>query len=83
MNSMSRTIMLAASSLAAPLAFLSVAAAPAHAAPAEPLVRTGDVSVLTGDFDILEDVLEHISMTRGNGTTTHQLYDSRGTAAPE
>jgi hypothetical protein len=78
--SRSRTILLAASSLAA----LS-AAAPAHAAPpAEPLVQSGNVSVLTGDFDILEDVQEHISMPRGKGNTmTHQLYDHSGATPQE
>jgi hypothetical protein len=75
----SRTILLAASSLAA----LS-AAAPTHAAPAEPLIQSGNVSVLTGDFDILEDVQEHVSMSSGNGNTMiHQLYDHSGATAQE
>ncbi len=77
--SRSRTILLAALSLAA----LS-AAAPAHAAPSEPLVQPGDVNVLTGDFDILEDVQEHMSMARGDGNmTTHQLYDHSGATPQE
>jgi hypothetical protein len=77
MTPTSRAIMLAASSLA-----VLLTATPAYAAPAEPLVQTGDINVLTGDYDIFEDVLEHISMVRGNGnTTTHQLYDN-SVAAP-
>ncbi|MDQ0773425.1 hypothetical protein QF026_001891 [Streptomyces aurantiacus] len=89
MNSLSRTTVLAAGgvAVAAVVAVLSgtgaASAAPAPApAPAEPLVTTGDVGVQTGDLDVLEDVLEHISMPFGSrGTLTHQLYDSRGTDA--
>lgn len=41
-------------------------------AASEPLIRTGDI-------DLFEDVLEHISVTMGDGGgTVHQLYDSRG-----
>ncbi|MEU7576887.1 hypothetical protein AB0B50_04695 [Streptomyces sp. NPDC041068] len=62
-----RTTVLAA---AAVLGVLS-AAGPAHAAGPDPLVRTGDI-------DLLEDVLEHISVPVGDGSKTiHQLYDSR------
>jgi hypothetical protein len=79
MTPTSRTIMLAASSLA-----VLLTAAPAYAAPAEPLVQTGDVNVLTGDFDIFEDVLEHISVARGDGNTmTHQRYDESAAAPAE
>lgn len=79
MTSMSRTTMLAASSLAA-----LFTAAPVQAAAAEPVVRSGDVYVLTGDVDLLEDVMEHISMPSGNGNTmTHQLYDHSGASVPE
>ncbi|WP_320782949.1 hypothetical protein [Streptomyces sp. CRN 30] len=59
-----------------------LAGAPAHAAKAPPpVVRTGDVSVLTGDYDILEDVLEHITMKDGDGPTAHQIYDYSGGAS--
>jgi hypothetical protein len=76
MNPMSRALVLAASSAAALLA-----ATPAHA---ESVVRTGEVNVLTGDHDLLEDVMEHISMPRGTGhAMTHQLYDSSGAVVPE
>ncbi|MGW3421855.1 hypothetical protein [Streptomyces phaeochromogenes] len=83
MKSMSRTTVLAAGAAAAVVAVLSVTgAAPAQAAPAEPLVNTGDVGVRTGDVDALEDILEHISVPfGGSGTLTHQLYDSRGADA--
>jgi hypothetical protein len=38
--------------------------------------------VRTGDVDLLEDVLEHVSVPFGQkGALTHQLYDSRGTDA--
>jgi hypothetical protein len=78
-RSLRRTAVLAA---AAFTALLATGAAPAHAAPAEPLVSTGDVGVRTGDVDALEDVLEHISVPfGGSGTLTHQLYDSRGADA--
>lgn len=41
-------------------------------AASEPLIRTGDI-------DLFEDVLEHISVTMGDGGgTVRQLYDSRG-----
>ncbi|MEV0320982.1 hypothetical protein ACIBKX_10970 [Streptomyces sp. NPDC050658] len=47
-------------------------AVPAAAEACEPMVRTGDI-------DLFEDVLEHISVPMGDGgRTTHQLYDSRG-----
>ncbi|MFC7303256.1 hypothetical protein ACFQVC_03385 [Streptomyces monticola] len=52
------------------------ATAPAHAAAGpDPIVRTGDI-------DVLEDVLEHISVPVGEGgRAVHQLYgSSRGTA---
>lgn len=79
MTPMSRTIMLAASSLA-----VLFTAAPAQAAASEPLVWSGDVNVLTGDVDFLEDVMEHISMPSGDGNTmTHQLYDHSGASVPE
>ena len=79
MNQLCRTVVLVLSALAALLT-----AAPAHAKPPEPVVQTGDVQVMTGDYDILEDVMEHITMKRGNGATLHQLYDhSNGTALPE
>jgi hypothetical protein len=79
MTPMSRTITLAASSLVA-----LIAAAPAHAAPAEPLVKSGDVSVINGDVDFLEDVMEHISMPSGDGNAmTHQFYDHSGASVPE
>jgi hypothetical protein len=85
MKSLSRTTVLAAGgvAVAAVVATLSgTGAASAAPAPAEPLVTTGDVGVKTGDLDVLEDVLEHISMPFGSrGTLTHQLYDSRGTDA--
>jgi hypothetical protein len=69
--------------LAAPSLAALFAAAPAQAA-AEPVVQSGDVNVLTGDYDILEDVMEHISMPSGDGNTiTHQLYDHSGGSAPE
>ncbi|NGO11105.1 hypothetical protein G5C60_26770 [Streptomyces sp. HC44] len=60
-------------------ALSATAVAPAHAAPADPLVRTGDIGkVRMGDNDTLEDVLEHISVPfGGSGTLTHQMYDSR------
>lgn len=92
MKSLSRTTVLAAGAAAA-VAVLSVtgaaaaqsaptAPAAAPVAPADPLVNTGDVGVRTGDLDLLEDVLEHISVPFGHeGTLTHQLYDSRGTDA--
>ncbi|MEU5701401.1 hypothetical protein ACFFS2_01195 [Streptomyces aurantiacus] len=87
MKSLSRTTVLAAGgvAVAAVVATLSgtgaASAAPAPA-PAEPLVTTGDVGVRTGDLDLLEDVLEHISVPSGStGPLTHQLYDSRGTDA--
>ncbi|MDQ1024974.1 hypothetical protein QF035_002556 [Streptomyces umbrinus] len=82
MKSMSRTTVLAAGA-AAVVAVLSVTgAAPAQAAPAEPLVNTGDIGVRTGDVDAMEDILEHISVPfGGSGTLTHQLYDSRGADA--
>jgi hypothetical protein len=67
-----RTTVLAAAVLGA----LSTAGV-AHAAGAEPLVRTGDI-------DVFEDVLEHISVHVGDGGgTVHQLYDSRGTAVED
>ncbi|MGP4044636.1 hypothetical protein [Streptomyces sp. 2A115] len=79
---MSRTTLLAAAAVSAASALFAVGAAPAHAAPDEPLVTTGDVGVRTGDVDLLEDVLEHISVPfGGSGTLTHQLYDSRGADA--
>jgi hypothetical protein len=79
MQPVSRATVLAAAALSAVFA---TGAAPAHAAPAEPLVSTGDVGVRTGDLDLLEDVLEHISVPfGGSGTLTHQLYDSRGADA--
>ncbi|MFC8195490.1 hypothetical protein ACFUTV_08830 [Streptomyces sp. NPDC057298] len=80
MKSSSRTRVLAVGA-AAVVAVLTATGA-AQAAPAEPLVTTGDVGVRTGDLDLLEDVLEHISVPfGGSGTLTHQLYDSRGTDA--
>ncbi|WP_328493055.1 hypothetical protein OHS59_10145 [Streptomyces sp. NBC_00414] len=83
MKSLSRTTVLAAGAAAAVAAVLSgTGTASAQAAPADPLVNTGDVGVRTGDLDLLEDVLEHISIPFGHkGTLTHQLYDSRGTDA--
>ncbi|MEV6590750.1 hypothetical protein [Streptomyces acidicola] len=79
MTLMRRTIMLAALSLA-----VLFAAVPAHAAAAEPLVQSGDVYVLTGDYDILEDVMEHISMPSGDGNAMmHQMYDHSGASVPE
>ncbi|WP_152778240.1 hypothetical protein [Streptomyces spongiae] len=76
---LSRTILLAASSLAA-----LFAAAPAHAAATEPLVRSGDVNVINGDVDFLEDVMEHISMPSGDrNAMTHQFYDHSGASVPE
>lgn len=79
MTLMSRTITLAALSLAA-----LFAAVPAHAAPAEPLVQSGDIHVLTGDYDVLEDVMEHISMPSGDGNAMmHQFYDHSGASVPE
>ncbi|WP_199546297.1 hypothetical protein [Streptomyces sp. N35] len=53
---------------AAVLSALSLTA-PAAAAPhPEPLIRTGDI-------DVLEDVLEHISVPLGEGgRAVHQLY---------
>ncbi|TGB03140.1 hypothetical protein [Streptomyces sp. MZ04] len=62
-----RTTVLAAAVLGA----LS-AAGPAAAVEVGPLVRTGDI-------DLFEDVLEHISVPMGDGgRMVHQLYDSRG-----
>ncbi|GGZ05340.1 hypothetical protein [Streptomyces poonensis] len=79
MNKLRRAIVLAVSSLT-----VLLPAASAHAKPPAPVVGAGDVSVLTGDFDVLEDVMEHITMKRGNGPTAHQIYDhSRGGALPE
>ncbi|GAA3819572.1 hypothetical protein ACFS5L_10570 [Streptomyces phyllanthi] len=81
---MSRTILSAAAYPAVLFSAAVLSAAPAHAAPAEPLVRSGDVNVLTGDLDTMEDVQEHISMPRGYGhTMTHQLYDHSGAATQE
>ncbi|MBQ0852412.1 hypothetical protein ACFU9Y_37320 [Streptomyces sp. NPDC057621] len=82
MKSLSRTTVLAAGAAAVAAVLSGPGAAVAQAAPAEPLVTTGDVGVRTGDLDLLEDVLEHISIPFGHkGTLTHQLYDSRGTDA--
>lgn len=84
MKSLSRTTVLAAGAAAvvAVLSATGAGAAEARTARAEPLVETGDVGVRTGDLDLLEDVLEHISVPFGHeGTLTHQLYDSRGTDA--
>ncbi|MFI6943616.1 hypothetical protein ACIBI4_30495 [Streptomyces sp. NPDC050418] len=41
-----------------------------------PLVATGDEPVIkTGDIDLLEDVLEHISVPFGEGSgAPHQVY---------
>lgn len=39
-----------------------------------PLVRIGNL-VTTGDNDVLEDVLEHISPTTGGRAAPHQMYD--------
>ncbi|MDQ1035170.1 hypothetical protein QFZ75_001586 [Streptomyces sp. V3I8] len=80
MKSLSRTTVLAvgAAAVVAVLSATGTGAAAARAARAEPLVETGDVGVRTGDLDLLEDVLEHISVPFGHkGTLTHQLYDSR------
>ncbi|MBC9713307.1 hypothetical protein H9Y04_12080 [Streptomyces sp. TRM66268-LWL] len=54
---------------AAVVSALTLAAPAAAAAPwPEPLVRTGDI-------DVLEDVLEHISVPLGEGgKAVHQLY---------
>ncbi|MFF1692581.1 hypothetical protein ACFVXC_03005 [Streptomyces sp. NPDC058257] len=58
--------------LAAAVLGVLAGAGPAQAAASEPLIRTGDI-------DVLEDVLEHISVSiGGEGRTVHQLYDSRG-----
>ncbi|MET9560004.1 hypothetical protein [Streptomyces tauricus] len=83
MNALSRTTVLAAGAVAVAAVLSGTCAATAQAAaPADPLVNTGDVGVRTGDVDALEDVLEHISIPFGHeGTLTHQLYDSRGTDA--
>jgi hypothetical protein len=84
MKSLSRTAVLAAGAAAvvAVLSALGTGTAAAQAVRAEPLVETGDVGVRTGDLDLLEDVLEHISVPFGHeGTLTHQLYDSRATDA--
>ncbi|MFF3482753.1 hypothetical protein ACFYXC_05660 [Streptomyces sp. NPDC002701] len=82
MKSLSRTTVLVAGAAAVAAVLSLTGAASAQAAPADPLVNTGDVGVRTGDLDLLEDVLEHISMPFGHeGTLTHQLYDSRGTDA--
>ncbi|GAA2248999.1 hypothetical protein GCM10010145_15470 [Streptomyces ruber] len=82
MNKLRRALVLAASCFTVLLP--AVHAVPAHAKPPAPVVETGDVTVLTGDYDILEDVLEHITIRRGNGPTAHQIYDhSRGEALPE
>lgn len=57
---------------AAVLGVLASAGAGSAQAASEPLIRTGDI-------DLFEDVLEHISVTMGDGGgTVHQLYDSRG-----
>ncbi|MGI5193722.1 hypothetical protein ACQEVY_08785 [Streptomyces sp. CA-288835] len=79
----SRTTGLAVAAAVAALS--ATAAAPAHAAPGDPLVTTGDVgNVRMGDNDTLEDVLEHISIAPGGkGTLTHQMYDSPGAATAE
>jgi hypothetical protein len=80
MKSLSRTTVLAvgAAAVVVVLSATGTGAAAARAARAEPLVETGDVGVRTGDLDLLEDVLEHISVPFGHkGTLTHQLYDSR------
>ncbi|MEU9184260.1 hypothetical protein AB0D14_06765 [Streptomyces sp. NPDC048484] len=82
MKSFSRTTVLAAGAVAVVAVLSTTGSASAQAAPAEPLVETGDVGVRTGDLDVLEDVLEHISVPFGHkGKLTHQLYDSRGTDA--
>ncbi|NGO76201.1 hypothetical protein G6045_11060 [Streptomyces sp. YC504] len=53
---------------AAVLSALSLTAPAAAAPPPEPLIRTGDI-------DVLEDVLEHISVPLGEGgRAVHQLY---------
>ncbi|NBE52711.1 hypothetical protein [Streptomyces boluensis] len=42
----------------------------------------GVTLVRTGDIDLLEDVLEHISVSDGRGgRTVHQMYDSKAGAA--
>lgn len=65
-----RTTVMAAAVLGV-LASAGAGAGSAQAA-SEPLIRTGDI-------DLFEDVLEHISVTMGDGGgTVHQLYDSRG-----
>lgn len=78
MKPLCRTVLLALPSLT-----LLLAGAPAHAAakPPAPVVSAGDVHVLTGDYDVLEDVFEHITMKRGDGPTAHQIYDYSGGAA--
>ncbi|WP_328767633.1 hypothetical protein [Streptomyces sp. NBC_00286] len=80
-----RTSGLAVAVAVAVAALSAMAAAPAHAAPGDPLVTTGDVgNVRMGDNDTLEDVLEHISIAPGGkGTLTHQMYDSPGAATAE
>ncbi|GAB3012953.1 hypothetical protein GCM10023080_094970 [Streptomyces pseudoechinosporeus] len=79
MRPKSRTTVLAF--VAAVAALSATEAAPAHAAPGGPLVRTGDIApVRMGNVegnDTLEDVLEHITVPFGDsGTLTHQMYDS-------
>ncbi|KAA0930229.1 MULTISPECIES: hypothetical protein [Streptomyces] len=83
MKSSSRTAVLAAGAAAVAVVLSALGTGTAAAAVrAEPLVETGDVGVQTGDLDLLEDVLEHISVPFGHeGALTHQLYDSRATDA--
>lgn len=68
-----RTQVLTAAVLAALAA--STAAGTTYAAESGPLVKTGDI-------DLLEDVLEHISVSVGkDGRAVHQMYDSEADAA--
>ncbi|WP_455351677.1 hypothetical protein [Streptomyces sp. SYSU K217416] len=63
------------------LAALVVAGA-AAGSPAVAADTTFGPLVSTGDVDLLEDVLEHISVPAGEGSrAVHQMYDSRAGAA--